>query len=197
MKRLSGIQFGTHGTTWNEGQTTIDPASSAGRDTNFEISDPNRTYYTPYGGNSAYREWDDGSVDASAEGWSWATRAGGKEEVNVSDPNKSVNNRGVVHHVEAEGEIADDEYSVGSTADRLRIKDTEWIRPPSGKEIGVQGTLPNNNWNRWGPLDDSPKSYDYKDYNNLGIGRDQFSGVSGARQPVSETPKQQKERLFE
>lgn len=158
------IEAGVHGTAMRESGTPppfIDPANILGRKPNYGLSDPNRAYYV-----ARSRSYPEGSEH---KGWKWATNASRTMEFTGA-----VAGRPVVHEVKPVGTIDVDRnlnYSGGSsemTAERLKVVDTHWIRPPSvGVGIGeahVQGTLPHVNWNQF-PGTDATIG---RDWNNLG-----------------------------
>ena len=64
--------------------------------------------------------------------------------------------RPIVQQVKPVGTIGEDHnlnprglVSQEVTADRLEITDTDWIKPPMWDDYGTQGTLPNDNWNKY------------------------------------------------
>ena len=139
-RRGQDLQRGIHGTIFREGQTTVDPAGAA-TPTNYGDSDTGRAYYSA-------DQPEDTSSSKDWSGWNWAQQA-----VEASAKRGETLGRPVVHQVEAEGNV-DIDPNVGEmhydeyTADRLKITDTNWIRPPSG-DVGTQGTLPHINWNQF------------------------------------------------
>lgn len=158
-------QKGTHGTTFVPGMTSVDPSNKAedAKPVHHGLSDPDRAYYTADQVNVVEDENGWTPRDMSNGGWSWANMAAGSRRDTVTNPNGtpgSVPGRPVVHRVEPEGTIDADrnlnpmgKVAGELTADRLKITDTEWIIPPSEenrRSPGVQGTLPNENWNKYG-----------------------------------------------
>jgi len=166
---------GEHGTKFSNQVTThIDaPKQRGSRGSQVHgLSDSDRTYYVA-----------DGPKTNMVDSWGWARMAAHNKLDFVSPPtggpksaanqSRYVQGRPVVHKVEPEGTIGGDHNlnptgkgGAELTADRLKITDTEWIMPAQDsfdpaapKPIGTQGTLPNQNWNRY-------HSDGYNDYNN-------------------------------
>ena len=164
------IGSGTHGGTMpasGEVPLHITPASERPDDRQVfsGISDPNRTYFTAgHEGPAQHAP----SRTANESGWLWATSASRKQGIDTG-----VRSRAVVHNVEPEGLIDVDRNLNSSgkeggelTADRLKVTGTEWIRPPTSSEAGVQGTLPHINWNQHVGHSGLAQA---EDYNNVGI----------------------------
>ena len=158
------VEHGTHGGIMIPGQTHITP--SAWRPGDVEsykgLSDPNVAYFT-----AEHPEDPRGLPSASTIGWGWATHASTAHPWEDKETKRSIRPREVVHRVEPEGVINSDQnlnatgHAGGSMqASRLKITDTEWIRPPGVYATHVQGTLPHLNWNQYAPVDD------YRDFNN-------------------------------
>jgi hypothetical protein len=126
------------------------------------LADPNRAYYSAAASSPRAR------FNSNWQGWNWATSAARKQGFDTE-----VRGRAVMHNVEAEGTIDTDKNmnTTGTqgtelTADRLRVTGTEWIRPPTSSEAGVQGTLPHINWNQHVGHTGLARN---EDYNNVGI----------------------------
>lgn len=167
---------GTHGTKFTPGVYQIDPANKAegARVVHHGISDPDRAYYTADTVNQdAPGHY---AIENSEKaGWIWADNSAGSQHDFIPDGpgllrGRAVAGRPIVHHVEPIGKMDDDRnlnprgrVAGEMTADALRITDTEWIRPPSDFETHVQGTLPQENWNKYGDARGS-------DLNNHGVG---------------------------
>lgn len=157
------VMKGTHGGVMIPGQTHVTPSSwRPGQTESYPgLSDPNVAYYTAE--HAGLRE---GAPSAETVGWGWASHATSQHPWS-DDEKKSTRPREVVHRVEPEGIINSDQnlnktgFAGGSMqASRLKITDTEWIKPPGVYTSHVQGTLPHLNWNQYAPLDD------YRDFNN-------------------------------
>lgn len=162
------IGAGTHGTVMpasGEVPEQIVPASEHGRQVFPGLADPDRTYYT-----ANYTGPPQRAPGRSNEelGWGWATGASRKSGIDTG-----VRARAVMHTVEPEGRIDTDKnlnspgtYGAELTADRLNVTGTEWIRPPTSSEAGVQGTLPHINWNQHVGHTGLQQA---EDYNNVGV----------------------------
>lgn len=164
------IMHGTHGTASDDGTalTHVTPSIEHGREVFQGVSDPQRAYYsaTPIEGvlhpEGAAGGFDSSPLDVSKQGWMWARDAveshrnvGREGFKNPGSPNP----RPMVHHVVPEGKLGIDPVlnSAGGlqqvTSSRLKVVDTEWIPRPRMAQVGVQGTLPNENWNKWPAVD--------------------------------------------
>ena len=160
---------GTHGTATRSGMapSTIQPANEHGR-YSFAMSDHGRTYFTGYpkkGNRTSLQGEHHGADDpgkfVSDRGWNWAHEAAGNMPYTGQ-----ARARPFVTHVEPQGRV-DLDYNLNTdgrsaefTADSLTVHDVEWIPPPSFKDKGVQGTLPNENWNKWPKLDNRESNYE-------------------------------------
>jgi hypothetical protein len=156
MSRLD-VTKGTHGTVTHDGSIPeeIQPSSSFGTSV-WQMSDPNRTYFT------AHSKPDDPVVhgfqrDPEEASWSWAGLS--QHEYKLRNRDTPVP-RTVSLNVEPKGHIDLDrndnpQGDVNSmTADRLKVKGADWIPKPnifdeSNGVVGIQGTLPNENWNKY------------------------------------------------
>lgn len=145
------VTRGTHGTSTPDGSapSEILPAATHGGFQSYPgLSDSRRAYYT------APRKDGDGQ-DPSDEGWRWAQSSVGNRL------GGGVRARPIVTHVAPIDEADVDldmninrgGYSQQMTASKLTVTDTEWIPPINewarGPSEGVQGTLPNENWNKY------------------------------------------------
>jgi len=171
---------GTHGTTFVPGMTSVDPSNKSkdARPVHSGLSDPDRAYYTadlvePVPDENGWLP-----RDMSNGGWTWANMASGSKGDSVPKGTNDfdvVPGRPVVHHVEPQGRIDPDrnlnpmgKVAGELTADSLKITDTEWIKPMDIDQRrrggqGMQGTLPNENWNKYG-------GKVHEDLNNLPLG---------------------------
>jgi len=129
------------------------------------LADPTKAYFT-----ADYKGPPQRAPGRSNEelGWGWANSAARKQGIDTG-----LRPRAVMHTVEAEGRIdVDRNLNVSGTegaeltADRLRVTGTDWIRPPTSSEAGVQGTLPHINWNQHVGHTGLQQA---EDYNNVGI----------------------------
>ena len=147
------VDRGTHGTKYIPGMTEVVPASadSSVRQVHGGLADPDKAFYSAHGPDVYGRT-------AEQSGWTWANVTSNNQPDWVGEGlNKStVQGRPVVHQVTPVGQVGADRNlnpygKVGNelTADRLNITETDWIRPPT-YSVGTQGTLPNENWNRYG-----------------------------------------------
>ena len=165
------VNKGTHGTKFIPGMTSVQPSSKANAGSVHPgISDPTRAYYTA---NKPVQEAGD---SPERSGWTWANIASNNNMDQAATSPTGTDyyagrrpGRPVVHQVEPVGRIDEDrllnpkgKVSSELTADSLKITDTEWIQPPSYKSEGTQGTLPQENWNRFGQAD-------YEDRNNISV----------------------------
>ena len=149
------VTRGTHGTVTQDGQAPdeIVPSSKFGRPI-WSFSDPNRTYFTA----SNKHDVDDTLIDApNRAGWTWAKLA--QKESGLRNRDAPLP-RMVNLEVEPQGTIDIDQNANISgksnemTADSLKVKNVDWIPNPSETSVnvgieGVQGTLPNENWNKY------------------------------------------------
>lgn len=149
---------GTHGGVFRDPQQTeVLPAKMTGVETVHRESHADQAYY------NAHKYYE--PEVAEKKGWAWAYQA-----ANVATNREGgVRARPVVHEVVPKpGSKVDlDPYTKewrapdqGSLVSNkgLDITDTHWIPPvhPSyaaGGVVGHQGTLPNVNWNQFGPRD--------------------------------------------
>lgn len=160
------LSRGYHGTVYNSAQGVPDeilPSEQLpDRTNNFEgTTHENRAYYYPEGPTDNNAVNRGGSTGA----WTWASSSR-QEAANRPFRDKpgtqkdAVFLRPVVHKVEAIGHIDGDPVlnptgegaAEEMTADRLRVTDTEWVRPISQwgrREVGIQGTLPHDNWSKY------------------------------------------------
>lgn len=158
IERGYDVTRGTHGTKYIPGMTTVDPAEKVGKTVHEEYTRVNRVYYYAHPTDKA----DQRRGQRRDEPWPWAMDAAQKfpEETVIVDSDGSlttfkVSGRPVVHYVEAVGCIDGDPVlntdgeSREMTADQLIITDTQWIPMPRSQDVGVQGTLPFENWNRY------------------------------------------------
>jgi hypothetical protein len=141
------VTRGTHGTSLSEGKapSQILPAEKIGKRVWTE-SDPTRTYYTAV---QKSNENNDEIDIADLHGWSWAQRASDK----ISS--SGTPGRPVVLDVSPRGRI-DLDYNLNEygnseemTADRLKVNNVQWMPPRDWDDVAVQGTLPNENWNKY------------------------------------------------
>lgn len=161
------IMHGTHGTASDDGTalTEILPSAQHGRSVFPGVSDAQRAYYsaTDLLDQQAAKEGrETSSLDVSKQGWSWARQSVASHRnagrAGHTDPN-SPPPRPMVHHVVPEGSLGTDPVLNRQgglqqmTSSKLRVVDTEWIPAPRGSSPGIQGTLPNENWNKWPATD--------------------------------------------
>jgi hypothetical protein len=139
------VTRGTHGTVLSDGvaPSQILPAEKIGKRVWTE-SDPTRTYYT-----AVEKRYYDETEMSDLLGWSWANRASDKLS------SKVVPGRPVVLDVSPEGRI-DLDYNLNEygnreemTADSLKVNNVQWTPPLDWDDVAVQGTLPNENWNKY------------------------------------------------
>jgi hypothetical protein len=177
------VRRGTHGGVMTPGQTHITPSAwRPGQTESYPgLSDPNVTYYTA-------EHPDTRGPSAESTGWGWASSAARQHEWG-DDQKRNTRPREVVHRVEPEGIINSDQnmnpsgFAGGSMqASRLKITDTEWIKPPGPYTSHVQGTLPHVNWNQYAPLDN------YEDFNNQSIRPDDVRAAKREKDAQTDSP---------
>ena len=158
-ENLSEDQFrtGYHGSPHDLIGTHIDPEIGSSRKT-WEMSSTQHVNYQAANLGMEGKELAASHHRAEALAWGWAiTKQTRPERANRSRVYKGV----------AEGSIGGDQnldeyprnwYQAGRpppnapamAADRFRVTDTVWTPPPERGEQGVQGTIPNVNWNQFG-----------------------------------------------
>jgi len=146
------VTRGTHGTVTHDGSIPdeILPSSSFGTQV-WNFADPGRTYYTAHRKvPSINSDWDRGSPERA--GWKWAADARQYHYESAVRPRmvnlhvQPVGNIDLDMNLNARGEMAE------MTADRLKVTDVDWIPPITDSHtMGIQGTLPYENWNKYDP----------------------------------------------